>query len=67
MTELKTWVNKREITVHCPACGKTEFFVPKCFGKMWEEYRRCRHCNLDILIENQHLIKMIMEDVIDND
>jgi hypothetical protein len=67
MTKLKTWVDKREIMVHCPACGETEFFKPKCFGEMWKEYNRCKYCNLDIMIEENRHIKMIMEEVFTDD
>ena len=66
MPELNLWVNKRKITVHCPACGKINFFKPKSFGVMWERWYRCKSCNLDILFEDNQ-IKMIMEDTIDND
>lgn len=63
MTELKTRVDKRKIIVHCPACGKTNFFKPKCFGEIWKEYNRCKNCNLDIMIEEDRKIKMIMEEI----
>jgi uncharacterized protein (DUF983 family) len=67
MTELKIQVNKREITVHCPACGKTQFFKPKSFEIMWREWNRCKNCNLDIVIEDDNKIKMVMEEVFIND
>lgn len=66
MPDLKMWINKREITVHCPGCGKTTFFKPKSFGEMWEEWNRCKNCNLDIRFEDKTIV-MVMEEVFYDD
>lgn len=63
---LKMWVNKREIQVHCPACGWMKFYQPKSFLPTWDMWYRCKKCNLDIRIdERECMINMVMEEVFD--
>lgn len=55
-------VNKRKIVLHCPACGEVVFYQPRSFLPWWQEYWRCKCCNLDIALEDNR-IKMVMEEV----
>ena len=62
--ELEMWVFGIEIVIHCPSCGKTDFYQPKSWKNAgFGTWHRCKNCHLDIQIDKQEAeLSLVFED-----